>query len=276
MARTNMRATRVKPATTELLTLRVLRREWISPHFARITLGHDDIERFVPMGFDQWFRLFLPVPGGALDTAPRKLDMVSYLKFLTVSRSVRPVLRNYSVRHYRAEGPDGPELDVDVVLHGSPEDGTAGPASAWARTCQPGDPVGILDEGVGFNPAVDVRDLVLVADETGLPAVANILASVDPASRGHALIEIPEDADRQDLAAPDGITITWLPRSQHTPAPAVGTLARHEAERLTLPAEPTYGWVVGEQSLASGLRRHWVSAGLGKDNIMFCGYWRHS
>ena len=39
---------------------------------------------------------------------------------------------------------------------------------------------------------------------------------------------------------------------------------------------PGYGWVVGEQALATGLRRHWVKSGLAKDRIMFCGYWRAS
>ena len=137
MARTNIRSTRVRPASAELLTLHVLRRKRISANFARVTLGRGDIDRFAPMGYDQWFRLFLPVAGGSLAGAPKKLDMVSYLRFLTVSKNVRPVLRNYSVRAYRADGSEGAELDVDVVLHGSAEDGTAGPASTWARTCRP-------------------------------------------------------------------------------------------------------------------------------------------
>jgi hypothetical protein len=53
----------------------------------------------------------------------------------------------------RPDGPDGPELDVDFVLHGSAADGTAGPAAVWARNCARGDAVAVLDEGIGFNPA---------------------------------------------------------------------------------------------------------------------------
>lgn len=41
-----------------------------------------------------------------------------------------------------------------------------------------------------------------------------------------------------------------------------------------MPAEPFYGWVVGKQTPPSTLRRHWVRAGVQKDNIMFCGYWK--
>ncbi|MFB9840228.1 siderophore-interacting protein [Actinoallomurus acaciae] len=272
MARTNIRSTRVKPASGGLLVLNVLRRERISANFARVTLGRGDIDRFKPMGYDQWFRLFLPVGGGSLAKVPKRLDMVSYLRFLTVSKNVRPVLRNYSVRAYRPDGPEGPELDVDVVLHGSPDDGTAGPASAWAQTCRPEDPVAILDEGIGFNPPPGTRHVVLVADETGLPAVAGILDSLPHDARGHAIVEIPDEADRQELTGPPGVTVDWLPRAT-TGLPA-GQFAYREAIGLRLPQEPTYGWVVGEQALATGVRRHWVASGLPKDNIMFCGYWR--
>ncbi|MFI0463912.1 siderophore-interacting protein [Saccharopolyspora sp. 5N102] len=118
MARTNL-ARRIKPEHSELLTLRVIRRERVSPHFARVTLGRGDAERFRYMGFDQWFRLFIPVAEDSLSRLPNKLNAVSYAKFLTIAKTSRPVLRNYSVRAYRPIGPDGPELDVDFVLHGA-------------------------------------------------------------------------------------------------------------------------------------------------------------
>ncbi|MGA8116671.1 MAG: siderophore-interacting protein [Actinocatenispora sp.] len=171
MVRTNLRSTRVRPATTELLTLRVLRHEQVSPHFQRVTLGHGDIERFHHMGFDQWFRLFIPTAGDeSLARMPRTLTAMSYAKYMTIPKATRPILRNYSVRDYRPDGPEGPELDVDFVLHGSPDDGTAGPATTWATTCRAGDTVAIFNEGIRFNPPPSIRRVLLVADETGLPA----------------------------------------------------------------------------------------------------------
>jgi NADPH-dependent ferric siderophore reductase len=74
----------------------------------------------------------------------------------------------------RPDGPDGPELDVDFVLHGSAADGTAGPAAVWARNCARGDAVAVLDEGIGFNPAPGREHFLLVAGETGLPAIAGL------------------------------------------------------------------------------------------------------
>ena len=49
-----------------------------------------------------------------------------------------------------------------------------------------------------------------------------------------------------------------------------------EATALPTPAEPFYAWAVGEQSLPTAMRRHWVRAGVPKGDICFCGYWRHS
>lgn len=271
MARTNLTAARIKPATVELLTLHVLRREQVTPAMARVTLGDGDIRRFAPMGFDQWFRLFIPAEGGTLERVPAKLDTLSYLRFLTVAKAVRPAMRSYTVRAYRPDGPDGPELDVDVVLHGS-DAGGHGPGMAWAQSCERGDPVALLDEGIGFNPPPGAERLLLVADESGLPATAGVLASLPRDARGHALVEVPSDDDRQELDPPPGVEVHWLARTGGDAVP--GRLALHAAQELALPDEPVYGWVVGEQSLATGLRRHWVRAGVPKDHVMFCGYWK--
>lgn len=273
MVRTNLTARRIKPESAELIMVRVLRRAELSANFVRVTVGGADLERFVPLGFDQWFRLFLPVPGGTLDRVPSRLTTLSYARFLTVAKLERPVLRNYTVRAFRPTGPDGPELDIDFVRHGTEADGTAGPATVWAETCAPGELAAILDEGVGFNPPEDTNRLVLVADETGLPATAAILASLPEGTRGAAVIEVPAVGDRQDLTTPFGVEVTWVTRADPTAVPGRAALAA--ATELPGPGPSGYGWVVGEQSLATGLRRHWVRTGTPKDRVMFCGYWRH-
>ncbi|TCO62285.1 siderophore-interacting protein [Actinocrispum wychmicini] len=272
MPQTNMSATRIKPATSELLTLTVLRQQRISRNFVRITLGRGDVERFTPMGFDQWFRLFIPVSSpDTLSRLPNKLTMMAYLKYLTVAKTQRPLLRSYSARAYRPDGVDGPELDIDFVLHGSAEDGTAGPATLWAQNCIEGDPVALLDEGIAFTPPPSVRRVFLVADETGLPATAGILASLPPDTEGEALVEVPSAGDRQDLDKPDGVKLTWIDRD---PTGVPGRAALAAAEASPLPTEPFYGWTVGESTLPVTLRRHWVKSGVPKENVMFCGYWK--
>lgn len=274
MARTNLAGRRLKPEVSALLTLTVLRRERISPSYVRVTLGGGDIERFVHMGFDQWFRLFIPVSEHSLSRLPNKLDTIAYLRYLAIAKTERPVLRNYSVRAYRADGVDGPELDVDFVIHGSAAEGTAGPAATWATSCAPGDAVAILDEGIGFNPSSEGQRLLLVADETGLPAVASILESLPRDAIGRAIVEIPAEGDQQVIDAPGGVELIWVVRDDEQLVPGVRALAA--AAALDVPSGPLYAWAVGEQSLPTALRRHWIAAGIPKDDIMFCGYWKAS
>lgn len=265
----------VAPAAQELLRLEVLRTERLSPHWMRVTLGGGDIARFTALGYDQWFRLFLPHSGEGgdegLERIPAKANKIfGYLRYLRIPDGVRPVMRNYTVRAYRAVGASGgAEIDVDFVLHGTGP--AAGPASRWADAATPGESVVIIDEGLRFNPARGVDDLLLVADETGVPAVAGICASLPSRATGVALIEAPSAEDVLPFDAPAGIDVRWSVRDA---AQKPGSLALAELEKLPIPASDTHAFIVGEQSLPTAARRHLVARGLAKDRISFIGYWR--
>ncbi|WP_243232069.1 siderophore-interacting protein [Microbacterium sp. CIAB417] len=262
----------VKPASPDLLHLRVVRTERLSEHWMRVTLGEGEIDRFVPLGYDQWFRLFLPVGGDqGLERIPAKANkLIGYLKYLRIPDGVRPVMRNYTVRAYRAATVDaGAEIDVDFVLHGTGPD--AGPASRWAASARPGDSVVIIDEGLGFDPARGVDRVILVADETGLPAVSGVCASLPASATGVALIEVPSEADALAFDAPAGVEVRWLVRDAQT---RPGTLALAALEEVPLPAQGVHAFIVGEQSLPTSARRALVARGLDKASISFIGYWR--
>lgn len=265
----------VKPETQGLVHLTVLRTERLSPHWMRVTLGGGEISQFRHMGYDQWFRIFLPLGGDeGLDRLPAKANkMFGYLRYLRIPDGVRPVMRNYSVRAYRpATESAGAEIDVDFVLHGSAADGTAGPASRWAETCEPGESVVIIDEGLAFNPARGVDRVVLVADETGLPAIASICATLPADSSGVAIIEVPSADDALEFPHPAGITVRWIVR-EHGIKP--GSLALQALTEAALPDAPFHAYIVGEQALPTEARRHLVGErGASKDLVSFCGYWR--
>jgi NADPH-dependent ferric siderophore reductase len=268
----------VKPDNQDLLHLTVLRTERLSPHWMRITLGGGEIGRFRPMGYDQWFRIFLPLGGEeGLDRIPAKAQKIfGYLKYLRIPDGIRPVMRNYSVRAFRpaTEGRDA-ELDVDFVLHGSAADGTAGPASRWAESCEPGESVVIIDEGLAFNPERGTDRVLLVADETGLPAIANICATLPSGASGLALIEVPDAADAIPFGHPAGIEVRWIVRERDAKPGEPALDAVRQLPSAELPGEPYHAYIVGEQSLPTEARRHLVSErGISKESISFSGYWR--
>ncbi|MFD5213726.1 siderophore-interacting protein [Microbacterium sp. NPDC058345] len=265
----------VKPASAPLTHLTVQRTERLSPHWMRVTLGGGEVAQFTPMGYDQWFRLFLPISGEAgLDRVPAKANrMFGYLKFLRIPDGERPVMRNYTVRAHRpATGERGAEIDVDFVLHGSAADGTAGPASRWAETCRPGEHVLVIDEGLTFNPARGEERVVLVGDETALPAIASICASLPSSASGAAIIEVPSAEDALEFPHPDGIEVRWIVRRD---ADAPGVPALEALRSLALPDAPFHAYVAGEQALASGGRKLLVGErGVDKGLVSFCGYWK--
>lgn len=268
----------VKPESQDLIHLTVVRTERLAPHWMRVTLGGGEIDRFAHMGYDQWFRIFLPLGGDeGLDRLPAKAHkLLGYLKYLRIPDGVRPVMRNYSVRAFRParDGRDA-ELDVDFVLHGSAADGTAGPASRWAETCAVGESVVIIDEGLAFNPERGTDRVLLVADETGAPAIASICASLPTKATGIAIIEAPTAEDVLEFDRPAGIDVRWIVR---TPADQPGEPALSALTELTaadLPSASFHAYIVGEQSLPTGARRHLVNdRGLDKHQVSFCGYWR--
>lgn len=263
----------VKPPVQELLHLKVVRVERLSPHWVRITLGEGEIDRFRPMGYDQWFRLFLPVSGEeGLERIPAKANkLFGYLRYLRIPDGMRPVMRNYTVRAYRASGPSGgAEIDVDFVLHGSGP--SAGPASRWAQACTVGESVVVIDEGLGFNPERGTDRVVLVADETGVPAIAGVCASLPATATGVAILEAPAAEDVLAFDAPAGVEVRWIVRG-HDDKP--GALALAALQETPLPAAPFHAFIVGEQSLPTSARRFLVGErGAAKDAISFVGYWR--
>lgn len=265
----------VKPETQGLVHLTVLRTERLSPHWLRVTLGGGEIDRFRAMGYDQWFRLFLPLGGDeGLERLPAKANkMFGYLKYLRIPDGVRPVMRNYTVRAFRpATATAGAEIDVDFVLHGSAADGTAGPASRWAESCQAGESVVVIDEGLTFNPDRGTGRVVLVSDETGLPAIAGIGAALPSHATGLAIVEVPSAEDALDFAHPAGVTVRWIVRDNDVKP---GTLALQALRDASIPDAAIHAYIVGEQALATEGRRHLVGErGVSKDLVSFCGYWR--
>ncbi|PZQ90737.1 MAG: siderophore-interacting protein [Leifsonia xyli] len=246
--------------------LEVVRTEQLSPHMVRVTVAGDDLATFPDHGFDQWFRLFLPRPAhdDALGRLPKKVDVLGTLAFMRMPAGARPVMRCYTVRELRREQR---ELDIDFVVHGD-----AGVAAPWARAAQPGERLAIIDQGPGYDLREGIEHHLLVADDTGLPAVLGILRSLPRHHRGAAWVEIPDAADAQPHEAPEGVEVRWIVREPGT-KPGSTVLAAVQAEPV--PSEPFTAYLVGEQALPTALRR-WLVAEhrVPKDRIAFVGYWR--
>lgn len=181
---------------------------------------------------DQRIKLVFP-PGGA-----DKFEMPTgenwYQNWLAIDEAVRGVLRTYSIREQQLL-PNATRYAIDFVLHGLDDPDHAGPATLWAANAKVGDKLIVVGPvlgqdatgGIAFKPG-SARHVILIGDETAVPAIARILADIRQCQEGagdeslagiesgRVIIEVPLIADvealRQDIAIPDSFEVMWLPR----------------------------------------------------------------
>jgi NADPH-dependent ferric siderophore reductase len=174
-----------------------------------------------------------------------------------------PQGRNYSVRH---RGPGENQVTCDVVLH------QRGIASDWARRATVGDHV-VLDHARSwYRPEPASGWQLLVADLSGLPALARILDELPDGTAASVIVEVAEEAD-----------LAYLPVRPDVPmVTTVGTGNGHAPSRVTelvrahVHADGRgYCWFAGEAQATREVRKHlraehrWVA-----DQYDIVGYWR--
>jgi len=274
----------IKPVDPHVLRLRVIHTERIGTSIVRVTLGGHDLTHFTPLGHDQWFRLFLPRDPHTEPPLPTSTNALWWPQVLRMPESTRPYVRNYTVSGFRSTADGARELDVDFVIHEPAHDDDArhkpatgggyGVASDWAASAEPGMPVGLLDQGIGWNPPGPFDHTLIVGDETALPAVAGIARDLSVETRGTIVIEVPHPGDRRELGQPDGVDVHWVVRDGTETKPGQQALATAASIADNITPDGMYAYVSGEQALATGLRRALVARGVPKSHITFCGYWR--
>lgn len=248
----------------------VVRSTRLTPTMVRVTLGGDEVRELTPAGPDQRVKIFLPADGLVWDGDP-PTDAVPWA---LPRGSVRPRHRTYTARNL---DPAAGTLDLDVALH----DGGVG--SAWAEQAAPGQRVSFIGPAGRWVLRPDTRHLVLVADETGLPAVAAILASLPPTVTARALVEVPGRASRQPTPSPAPAEVTWFHADE---APAAGaTTGPGGPDRVDRLVEAAVGlglhpdgvqvWGGAEQATIRAVRHHLlVDRGFTRDDVHLLAYWR--
>ena len=208
-------------------------------------------------------------------------------------------------------------------LHGvSEDDSIASIERIFKNDAQPQDIAAIIIEPVqgegGFyvnsksfmqrlRALCDQHGILLIADETALPAVAGILEELAGEAESpvvEAFLEVPGEADILDLPAIPGARLHWLPRHQagihsrngermieaarqaRLPEREVAGGAAQELEDIDIDEEilwelaspesgSFYAWVAGESAAVMAIRRYLVQErGIDKRHLTLMGYWR--
>jgi NADPH-dependent ferric siderophore reductase len=181
---------------------------------------------------------------------------------LVAAEGNRPVRRRYTIRELDCAAR---VLTLDIVLHGD------GPGERWVRAAASGDRIeGIGPRGkISASPTADWH--LFLADESALAAVFAITESLPGDSEATLIVEVPEEADEQELSAPATTRMTWLHRLGG-PAGDPALLAAEAAE-VELPAGRGHAYLFGEAKVVLRLREILTGRGLGEDQISPKAYW---
>jgi NADPH-dependent ferric siderophore reductase len=188
----------------------------LSPAFVRVELASPAFVDLGEDGFDTRFKVVLPGPTGELPTIPPVAEDY-YEACFGAPDEVRSPMRTYTIRDIVRDGRDV-RLVVDFVVHEDHGRGL-GPACRWALEAAPGDVIHVVAPhrrseygGTEFDPA-ERRHLLLIGDETAVPALSRILDDLGPGYTGEVFIEVPSSADILDLPTPAGFETRWLTRN---------------------------------------------------------------
>ncbi|TBV09269.1 siderophore-interacting protein [Phytopseudomonas dryadis] len=301
-------AQRIVPAkqpSYRIFDVQLQQRIDLGPSLARLVFSGPEVDRMRTLAPDQRIKLLFPGADGLPPQLPHTGNWHQTLRALDPQR--KPPMRTYTIRDLRREAW---EVDVDFVLHGE-----TGPASRWATHARPGDRLQMVAPsgdflgdpgGYEWRPPAGIRHVLLIGDETALPAIAGILEALADWPQTpvvQAFIEVPHEADRLALRHAVDAQVNWLVRDVHQLGHGEGML-KAARELATLPtsaarsssaqtieevdierqilwelAKPAdnefYAWVAGESAAVMAIRRHWVGElGLDRRALTFMGYWR--
>ncbi|PVG84323.1 siderophore-interacting protein [Nocardioides gansuensis] len=237
-----------------LAEVEVVSVERLSPTFLRLELGGAGLADFGVDGplYDQRFKLVVPHEGGGL-TSVEGADEGWLSTWMERPVEERGHMRTYTVREVRGTGTDT-RIVVDFALHDAGDHGEIGPGAGWGAQARPGDRAVVVAPrrghpfgGIEFVPPAGHR-LLLVGDETAVPAISAILECLPHDARGAAYLEVPVDGDILDLRHPDGVEITWLPRNGATWGERL-TPAVVDHLGAPLPDDPAVGWLPAEDEV---------------------------
>jgi len=243
----------------------VQRVDRVSPHVLRVVLGGPGLQGFAAGAFtDHYVKLLFPAPD-----APYGPDFDLAEVRATLPKAQWPRTRTYTVR---AWDPDALELTVDVVQHG--DVGLAGP---WAAAAKPGDVLQLLGPGGAYAPDPEADWHLLVGDASVLPAIAASLPRIPAGTPVHVVVEVHDQAERQELTSPGDLTVTWLHRGDRGGVPPAEEPLVVAVRDLQFPAGRVQAFVHGEAVAVRELRRHLLAdRGVGRDQLSISGYWKRT
>jgi NADPH-dependent ferric siderophore reductase len=232
----------------------------IVPSIVRVTLAGSELAGFASLGPTDHVKVFFPEPETGVLTTPTAGEG-------GVDRPTTGVIisRDYTPLGVHMDADGGTTLDLDFVLHGD-----EGPASAWAARAEVGSPLAVGGPRSSRLAPTDLGRLLVIADETALPATRRWLGLVPATIPVTALFEVADDTVQSYFeGGADRVDAEWLFRED-------GPGQLEEALRSLGPIdEDTFVFTAGEATTLVPLRRYLRrELGLPAEQVSASGYWK--
>ncbi|MBS9721250.1 DUF2218 domain-containing protein [Tianweitania sp. BSSL-BM11] len=246
-------------ALPNLYEVTVVSTEEVTPHMRRVKFHCDTVEPFIGAGMH--VRVLVP-PRGREPVWPGVRDD-GRLAFPEGEDEL--LVRLYTIR---AVDPERNELWVDFLQHPIP--GVPTPGADFARDAQPGDRAALIGPGGGDLPQADT--ILLVGDESALPAIARIAAEVPAGTRMKAIIEVENAAEEQPLPTKGILETQWLHRETY-PTDATNVLRNAANQAIKATEDGTFVWVACEKEDVRTIRSLMTKRGHDKKLMYIAWYW---
>ena len=168
-----------------------------------------------------------------------------------------PLARDYTIRRF---DPANGVLEIEALT------GHDGPGATWARTASVGDVVHVAGPAHSLEHPVEQGPVVLIGDETALPAIARFHEELPPEVEIRTVVFV--DAEHVDYPLPRPSTVVVRP---HAAGPT--DLAPH-VERVLDGLEDPFVWGAVEFSEARALRKLLTARGIDRSRSYVVHYWR--
>jgi NADPH-dependent ferric siderophore reductase len=140
----------------------------------------------------------------------------------------------------------------------------------WLQDAKAGDPLYLAGPGGGYEIPSEAKKLVLVADDTAMPAAGTILEALTDGCEATVLCEVSDRAEERPLSDRVQADVRWA----HLDGAQAGTALERAVRSVDAPAE-AHWWVAGEAGAMRRIRTYLLKErGVDPARVHLRGYWR--
>ncbi len=243
----------------------LVKREYITPHYIRLTLANPEVQDFVNTTIGVNNKIFI-APQGCSTIEFGNLDPITK-KLVHSDPSKGAIVRTYTHRGIDLEKN---QIIIDFVAHGSDS-----PASNFAINAPLGAELGVAMGVLKKELYPEKQWYLLAGDATAIPVLGAILESLPVDVKANVILEVQDQQDIQKLTYQCNAEIQWI----INPTPGVNSQLLDKVTQVVENLQQTdskFAYIASEMQSVKSIREYlrkekqWSS-----DELYAYSYWKY-